>query len=109
MARMGDLMSYVTVFIIVGIMAIIGLYIVASVYGSIQTSSIVSPALLCVGVNNSPGGCYTGTQINNSYTNGTYSVAQMLSWMPIIGIIIAAAVVLGLLLHDLFGGSRRSE
>lgn len=72
-------------------MAMIGLYIIASVYGAIPAATTAGSA---------------GTYINNSYTNSTYGIQQVLSWLPIIGIVIAAAVVLGLLLHDLFGGRK---
>jgi hypothetical protein len=93
MARVGDLISYITVFVVVGIMAVIGMYIIASVYAGIPAATTAGSA---------------GAYINNSYTNSTYGISQVLSWLPIIGIVIAASVVLGLLLHDLFGGSKKS-
>lgn len=91
MAKIGHLLSYLMIFVMVGIVSMIGLYIIASVYGQIPAATTAGSA---------------GTYINNSYTNSTNAISTVMSWLPIIGIVFAAAIVLGLLLHDLFGSKR---
>lgn len=110
MAKVGDLISYVTVFIVVGIMAMIGLYIVSAVFGAVPYTTFTPTGTNCVGANLTVVPyCVSGAYLNNTYTNSTSGVGQIMSWLPIIGIVIAAAVVLGLLLHDLFGRGGKSE
>lgn len=85
--RIGELQAIVMVFALVGIIGMIALYVMASVYGQIPTSALSGTA---------------GTYINNSYTNSTSSISTLISWLPIIGIVVAAAIVLGLLIFDMF-------
>ena len=91
--RISEIQAVVMVFALVGIIGMIALYVMASVYGQIPTSALTGSA---------------GAYINNSYTNSTSAIATLLSWLPIIGIVVAAAIVLGLLIFDMFsqrGGS----
>jgi hypothetical protein len=75
--------------------SMITLYIVASVYGQIPTANLAATAA---------GG--SGYAINNTLGNTTSAYSTLMSWLPIIAVVLAAAIVLGLLLHDLFGTGR---
>jgi hypothetical protein len=107
MVQLADLTGYVMIFALVGIMSMISLYVVASVYGTIPTS-IMSPA--GTGANPCTAGnitiCGPALAINNTIGNTSSGYSTIMGWLPIIAVVLAAAIVLGLLLHDLFGTGR---
>lgn len=89
---MNDLLGYVMLFVVAGVMLGIGAYITSSVSKSIATA---------VGTS----GSYAENATNQS-TLGIYTIA---SWMPILAIVVIAAVVLGVLIGALYFGVSKHQ
>ena len=106
--RIGELQAIVMVFALVGIIGMIALYVMSSVYGQLPNAA-TGATTNCQGANlTTVTACITGTYTNNTYTNSTSSISTLVSWLPIIGIVVAAAIVLGLLIYDMFSKDRKS-
>lgn len=89
---MHELLGYIMIFIVVGVMLGVGAYILGATGKAIQTSS---------GLN--------GTYAENATNETMLGMYTMSSWLPILAIVIVAAVVLGILVGALYFGMQKGE
>lgn len=87
MAGVQDLSGYALLFVVTGVLIAIGIYVVSSIQTQLGASSTAT--------------------MNYSFSNATTGMATLASWLPIIAIVVAAAVVLSLVISAFTGGGRR--